>query len=55
MKVAKFVVAAVTAALIAVGAALTDDTITRAEWVTIGLAALGSLGVWAVPNRTTTD
>lgn len=51
MKYAKFVVAAATAALVALGAALTDDTVTTGEWVTIVLAALGALGVYLVPNR----
>jgi hypothetical protein len=51
MKYAKAIVAAATAALVAVGAALTDDTVTTGEWVTIALAALGALGVYAVPNK----
>jgi len=50
MRVAKFVVAFLTAGMIAIGAALTDDTITKAEWITIGLAALGAIGVYFVPN-----
>lgn len=51
MKYAKFAVAALTAALVALGAALSDDHVTTAEWVTIGLAAVGALGVYLVPNR----
>lgn len=50
-KYAKTIVAALTAALVALGAALTDDTVTTAEWVTIGLAAVGALGVFLVPNK----
>lgn len=52
MKVAKFVVAALTAGLVALGAALSDDTVSTAEWVTIGVAVVGALGVYLVPNRT---
>ena len=52
---AKTVVAAVVAAGTAVGAAITDSTITGAEWVTIGLAVLTALGVYAVPNAPKSD
>ena len=51
MNIAKFVVAAVTAGLVALGAAMTDNTVTPAEWVTIGLSCLGAIGVYFVPNR----
>ncbi len=51
MKIAKFLVAAATAALVAVGAAITDDVITSAEWVAIALAGLGAAGVYFVPNK----
>jgi hypothetical protein len=51
MKYAKFIVAAAVAGLTALAAALTDDTVTNAEWVTIGLATLGAVGVFFVPNR----
>jgi uncharacterized membrane protein YccC len=54
MKVAKFVVAFLTAAGIAAGAALTDDAITRSEWIIIGIAALGAVGVYLVPNKPAT-
>jgi hypothetical protein len=47
---AKTVVAAVVAGGTAVGAAITDSTITGSEWVAIGLAVLTALGVYAVPN-----
>jgi hypothetical protein len=47
---AKTVVAAVVAGATAVGAAITDSTITGSEWVAIGLAVLTALGVYAVPN-----
>lgn len=49
-KYKKFIVAALTAGGVALASALTDDKVTTAEWVTIGLAALGALGVYAVPN-----
>jgi hypothetical protein len=55
MKIAKFLVAAATAALVAVGAAITDDVITTAEWVAIALAALGAVGVYVVPNKPDTQ
>lgn len=51
MKYAKFAVAAGIAGLTAVAAAITDDHITNAEWVAIGLAVLGAIGVYVVPNR----
>jgi hypothetical protein len=51
MKYAKFVAALVAAGLVALQTALTDGTVTSAEWVTIGLAVLGAVGVLAVPNR----
>jgi hypothetical protein len=49
---AKFAVAVVAAALVALQTALTDGTVTGQEWITIALAALGALGVLAVPNAT---
>lgn len=49
---AKFLVAALTTGLVALQTALTDGTVTAAEWVTITIAALGALGVWAIPNAT---
>jgi hypothetical protein len=55
MKIAKFLVAAATAALVAVGAAITDDVITTAEWVAIALAGLGAVGVYVVPNKPDTQ
>ena len=53
-KYAKFIVAAVSAGLVALTVALTDDKVTAGEWVTIGLAVVGALGVFAVPNKTAT-
>ncbi|HEX6970271.1 MAG TPA: hypothetical protein VF174_15860 [Micromonosporaceae bacterium] len=50
MKYAKSIVAAVVAAGVAITAALSDDAVTAAEWVTIALAVLGALGVYSVPN-----
>jgi multidrug transporter EmrE-like cation transporter len=51
MRYAKFFVAAGIAGLTVLAAALTDDHVTNAEWIAIGLAVLGALGVWAVPNK----
>jgi len=48
---AKSIVAAAVAGLTVLAAALTDDTITTAEWVQIAVAVLGAIGVYAVPNR----
>lgn len=48
---AKFIVAALVAALTALYAALSDDVVTTSEWVAIVLAGLGAVGVWAVPNK----
>lgn len=48
----KFLIAALTTGLVALQTALTDGTVTTAEWVTIAIAALGALGVWAIPNAT---
>jgi hypothetical protein len=52
MRYAKFIVAALTAGLIALQTAITDDRITTSEWVTIALAVLGAIGVVIVPNKT---
>ncbi|HYD28891.1 hypothetical protein [Brevundimonas sp.] len=51
MRIAKFIVAAVTAGAVAAGTALADDVFTTTDGVTIALAILGALGVYAVPNR----
>lgn len=51
MKYAKFLVAAGVAGLTALAAAITDDHVTNAEWIAIGLAGLGALGVYLVPNK----
>ena len=48
---AKFLVAIVAAALIALQVALADGGVSTSEWVTILLAAIGAVGVYAVPNR----
>ena len=47
---AKTVVACFTAGLIAAQTALADGHITSSDWITIALAALGALGVYAIPN-----
>jgi hypothetical protein len=49
---AKFIAAAAAAGLVAAQLAITDDTITKTEWITIALAVLGALGVYAIPNKT---
>lgn len=50
---AKAIVAAFAAGLGAMAAAAEDDVISLQEWVTVGIAAVGALGVtWAVPNKT---
>lgn len=46
----KFIVAALVAGAIAVQSAITDDVVTKTEWVAIAMAALGALGVTAVRN-----
>lgn len=50
MTYAKAVIAALTAAALAVQSALTDGSISAQEWVTVLIAALGALAVWATPN-----
>jgi hypothetical protein len=49
-KYAKTAVSAVAAGAVALTAALTDSSVSPGEWVTIGLAVLGALGVYAIPN-----
>jgi hypothetical protein len=51
VKYAKFIVAGLIAGLTVLASAITDDVITNAEWVNIGLAALGAIGVLLVPNK----
>ncbi|MFG1800185.1 hypothetical protein ACGFI4_08430 [Micromonospora carbonacea] len=49
---AKAVVAGLLAGLGALGAALTDGTVSPVEWVTVASATLAGLGVvYAVPNQ----
>jgi hypothetical protein len=48
--VAKLVVAAMTAGFVAAQTAISDGSITGSEWITILIAALGALGVWAAPG-----
>jgi hypothetical protein len=50
---AKTIVAVVMAALVALQTALTDGGVSSQEWITIALAALGAIGVLAVPNALT--
>lgn len=50
----KAVVGGLVAGLTTLATAMTDDTITRAEWITVAIATLGALGlVYATPNKTT--
>jgi hypothetical protein len=46
----KAIIAAGTAGLIALQSALTEGRVSAQEWVTIALAAIGALGVWAKSN-----
>ena len=49
---AKAIIGALVAGLTALGTALTDDSVTTAEWVAVAVATLTALGVvYAVPNR----
>lgn len=50
LNVAKFVVAAMTAGFVAAETAIADGVITGSDWITILIAALGALGVWAAPG-----
>jgi hypothetical protein len=52
-KYSKFIVAALAAGAVALQSAITDGTVSAAEWVTIAIAVLGALGVWAFPNKPT--
>jgi len=47
---AKTIVAVITAGLIAAQTAIADGWITSSDWITIALAALGAIAVYAVPN-----
>lgn len=51
MRYAKTLVAVLIAGLTALTSAITDNRVTNAEWIMIGLAALGALGVYLVPNK----
>lgn len=48
----KSILAALTAGL-TLATSLITDGITFSEWVQIGIAAIGALSVYAVPNKTT--
>ena len=47
----KAIVAVVGAVAVVVQTALTDGTITRAEWVTIAIAVVTAVGVYAKANE----
>lgn len=47
---AKFLVA-VAAALGVLAVALEDNVVSPSEWVQVAIAALGAIGVYAVPNK----
>lgn len=49
----KFLVGVVGAAAVALTTALSDNQVTKPEWVVILVAALGAVGVYAVPNKAT--
>jgi hypothetical protein len=52
---AKFIVAAVVAGGTALTVALGDNVLTATEGITVVLAVLGALGVYAVPNAPKND
>ena len=53
---AKAIVAATSAGTAALVTAMGDDVIVTGEWVTIGLAVLGALGItYVVPNAKQSD
>lgn len=48
----KAIVGGLVAGLTVLGTAMTDGTVTTAEWITVAVATLGALGVvYATPNR----
>ena len=47
----KAIVAVIGAVAVAVQAAVTDGTITSAEWVTIAIAAVTAVGVYLKANK----
>lgn len=47
----KAVVAVLTAGLIALKPLLANGHITGSDWITVALAVLGAIGVYAIPNR----
>ena len=51
MKYAKAIVAFLIPVFSVVQAAITDNTITSAEWTEIVVALVLAAGVWAVPNK----
>lgn len=49
------VVAVAIAGLTALQSAYGDGVMTAQEWITVGLAVVGALGVWLVPNKPAVD
>lgn len=47
---AKAIVYIITAGLVVLGAALTDDVVSTSEWLNIGIAGVTAVGVYLVPN-----
>lgn len=48
----KAVVGGLVAGLTALATAMSDDTVTRTEWIAVAVAVLGASGVvYATPNR----
>ncbi|GAA0370306.1 hypothetical protein GCM10009530_20520 [Microbispora corallina] len=53
---AKAIVSAASAGLAAFVTAMGDNVVSQGEWVTIGLAVLGALGIaYVVPNAAQSD
>ncbi len=46
----KFAIAFLTAAAVALVSALTDGGVSTVEWLQIGLAAFGAVGLYVIPN-----
>lgn len=47
MRYVKLAIPALVAGLLALGAALTDDTVTVAEWISVAVAFLGAPALYA--------
>ena len=47
----KAIVAVLIAALTSIQTAMSEGPMTTQKWVTVGLAVVGAIGVYLVPNR----